>query len=50
VARRIADAGRTPFLHVAADNDAAQRVYERLGFATRRMMTFRVLRPPSDTA
>jgi ribosomal protein S18 acetylase RimI-like enzyme len=50
VARRIAAAGRTPFLHVAAGNDAAQRVYERLGFVTRRMMTFRVLRPPSQTA
>jgi ribosomal protein S18 acetylase RimI-like enzyme len=50
VAGRIADAGRTPFLHVAAGNDAARRVYERLGFATRRMMTFRVLRPPSETA
>jgi ribosomal protein S18 acetylase RimI-like enzyme len=50
IARRIADAGRTPFLHVAAGNHAAQRVYERLGFATRRMMTFRVLRPPAETA
>jgi predicted GNAT family acetyltransferase len=50
VAQRIADSGRTPFLHVAAGNDAAERVYERLGFVTRRMMTFRVLRPPSQTA
>jgi len=50
VARRIAADDRTPFLHVAAGNDAAQRVYERLGFVTRRMMTFRLLRPPAEMA
>ncbi|HEY1278897.1 MAG TPA: GNAT family N-acetyltransferase [Acidimicrobiales bacterium] len=50
VARRIADSGGTPFLHVAAGNNAAERVYERLGFVTRRMMTFRVVRPPAEIA
>ena len=47
VARHIADEGGTPFLHVAAGNDGARRVYERLGFALRRVLTFRVLRAPS---
>jgi ribosomal protein S18 acetylase RimI-like enzyme len=49
VARRIVAAGRTPFLHVAAGNDGAQRVYERLGFTTRKTMFFRVVRAPSAT-
>jgi len=49
VARRIADEGATPFLHVAAGNDGARRVYERLGFTTRRVLTFRVLRSPSPS-
>ncbi len=35
MARRIAGTGRTPFLHVRADNDAARRVYERIGFTVR---------------
>jgi ribosomal protein S18 acetylase RimI-like enzyme len=35
MARRIAATGRTPFLHVRADNDGARRVYERIGFTVR---------------
>jgi ribosomal protein S18 acetylase RimI-like enzyme len=35
MARRIASTGRTPFLHVRADNDTARRVYERIGFTVR---------------
>jgi predicted GNAT family acetyltransferase len=46
VARAIVEDGDTPFLHMAAGNDDARRVYERLGFALRRLMTFQVLRPP----
>lgn len=46
VARDIVEDGDTPFLHMAAGNDDARRVYERLGFALRRLMTFQLLRPP----
>jgi ribosomal protein S18 acetylase RimI-like enzyme len=35
VAAGIEDRGETPILHVLAENEAAIRVYERLGFATR---------------
>jgi ribosomal protein S18 acetylase RimI-like enzyme len=35
VARSIQARGGTPFLHVAANNDGARRVYERLGFTVR---------------
>jgi predicted GNAT family acetyltransferase len=38
--------GEVPFLHVRADNMAAIRVYERLGFATRRTLHLAVLRSP----
>jgi ribosomal protein S18 acetylase RimI-like enzyme len=38
--------GETPFLHVAAGNDVARRVYERLGYAQRRMVHFAALRTP----
>jgi len=46
VARAIIADGEQPFLHVAGDNDNARRVYERLGFVTRRMVTFQALRTP----
>ena len=36
VARGIVATGNTPFLHHAADNDPARRVYEALGFEFRR--------------
>ncbi|WP_188961616.1 GNAT family N-acetyltransferase [Deinococcus aquiradiocola] len=37
--------GEGPFLHVAADNDAARRVYLRLGFQERTVLTVFVGRP-----
>lgn len=46
VAAQILERGEQPFLHVAETNDNARRVYERLGFATRRLIEFAVLRPP----
>jgi GNAT superfamily N-acetyltransferase len=44
LARRIAARGEMPFLHVRSDNDAACRVYERLGFETRHFMRLAVIR------
>ncbi len=46
VAARIAARGETPMLHVAAGNDSAQRVYERLGFRVRRDVEVAIIRPP----
>jgi ribosomal protein S18 acetylase RimI-like enzyme len=43
VAARILERGERPFLHHAADNHAARRVYEALGFELRRAVTWRVL-------
>ncbi len=49
VALGILERGETPFLHVAADNDAALRVYERLGFRRRRTVEFAFVEsPPAD--
>ncbi|MBV9952200.1 MAG: GNAT family N-acetyltransferase [Acidimicrobiia bacterium] len=45
VARTILERGQQPFLHVADGNDAAARVYERLGFRRRTTIPFVVLRP-----
>ena len=42
VAGDIARQGRTPFLHVLEDNAVAIATYEKLGFATRRPLTFAV--------
>jgi predicted GNAT family acetyltransferase len=47
VAQGIVERGGTPFLHVAEENDDAIRLYQRLGFVRRRLMTFQVLRPPT---
>jgi ribosomal protein S18 acetylase RimI-like enzyme len=44
VVRHIRQLGRTPFLHSRPDNTPAIRVYEKLGFRTRRMMHLAVLR------
>lgn len=41
---RIVERGETPFLHVRALNTGAIRVYERLGFQTRRIFTITVVR------
>jgi len=40
----IAD-GRVPFLHVKTENSGAIALYEKLGFAVRRELTFTVVRP-----
>lgn len=47
VCRGILDRGETPVLHVAAGNEGARRVYERLGFAERRTVQFAILEPPA---
>ena len=44
---RLLDEGITPFLHVAVDNHNARRVYERIGFTTRRIAHFVGVRTPS---
>jgi predicted GNAT family acetyltransferase len=46
VAQRIVDRGERPFLHHAADNDAARRVYEAIGFEFRRQIVFEALGAP----
>jgi GNAT superfamily N-acetyltransferase len=47
VARELRAEGLTPFLHVANGNLGAKRVYERLGFVERALVSFTSLRPPS---
>jgi len=42
--QRIKAASETPFLHVRHDNERAIKVYESLGFATRRQVHFYVLK------
>ena len=44
VMRRIRERGDTPFLHVRQDNSRAIALYERLGFRTRILRHFAVLR------
>ena len=49
VATGILERGEVPFLHVAETNDGACRVYEKLGFAQRRIVEIALLRtPPAD--
>jgi ribosomal protein S18 acetylase RimI-like enzyme len=50
VAAGIEARGETPFLHVAATNETAQRVYARLGFERRRTVHFVVVRTPVAAA
>ncbi|MGK5497405.1 GNAT family N-acetyltransferase [Streptomyces sp. URMC 125] len=46
LAARIVARGERPFLHVAEANTGATALYERLGFRTRRQVTFRGFRTP----
>jgi ribosomal protein S18 acetylase RimI-like enzyme len=46
VASTIFQEGHQPFLHVAASNEKARRVYEDLGFRERRLVDFAVLESP----
>lgn len=45
VSALIADEGRVPFLHVKTENTPAIALYEKLGFAVRKQVTFTVVRP-----
>lgn len=46
-ATHIAGRGDLPFLHAAATNTDAIRVYEKLGFTLRRMITAIIIKAPS---
>ena len=46
VAAGIRRRGETPFLHAAASNRTAIRLYESMGFRLRRQMTFALIRTP----
>ena len=48
VASGIRARGEQAFLHVAETNVGARRVYERLGFTTRRMIDFVAARTPDE--
>ncbi|SHH63800.1 GNAT family N-acetyltransferase [Streptomyces sp. 3214.6] len=49
VADGIRDRGDTPFLHAAADNTPAIRLYESLGFTLRRRSTIASVRTPGTS-
>ncbi|MFI8345145.1 GNAT family N-acetyltransferase [Streptomyces sp. NPDC085639] len=45
-----AGAGDAPFLHTAASNTTAIRLYESIGFTLRRRPSFMAVRAPGNTA
>ncbi|MFT4128282.1 MAG: GNAT family N-acetyltransferase, partial [Gordonia sp. (in: high G+C Gram-positive bacteria)] len=47
VAAGIVARAETPFLHAAADNTTAIRLYEALGFVVHREVVFRLVEVPS---
>jgi ribosomal protein S18 acetylase RimI-like enzyme len=48
VAHGIRERGETPFLHTAARNASAIRLYLAMGFEVRRQVTFGAVRTPAD--
>jgi predicted GNAT family acetyltransferase len=42
--KKIVERGETPILHVRHDNASAIRLYEKLGFRTRRLLDFLIIR------
>ncbi|MFD8791339.1 GNAT family N-acetyltransferase [Streptomyces vinaceus] len=48
VAAGIRERGETPFLHTAASNTAAIRLYESIGFTLRRRPSFMAVRAPGE--
>ncbi len=48
VASSVVERGAVPFLHASSDNSGAIRLYERLGFARRRAVSFLVVEAPAD--
>jgi ribosomal protein S18 acetylase RimI-like enzyme len=50
VAQGIRDRGEVPFLHAAASNTGAIRLYRELGFTLRREVVFAAVRTPEVTA
>lgn len=50
VAAGIRERGDAPFLHTAASNATAIRLYESIGFTLRRRPSFTAVCPPGNTA
>ena len=50
VARLVIAEGKTPMLHIAASNTAAERVYEGIGFTVRTPVSFAMFAAPGDAA
>jgi ribosomal protein S18 acetylase RimI-like enzyme len=48
VATAIAERGEAPFLHVASTNTSGRALYERLGFTTRRIVSFGAYRVDAE--
>jgi GNAT superfamily N-acetyltransferase len=50
VATKVLERGDRPFLHVAESNEAARRIYERLGFAQRQLVDFVAVKRTTEEA